>query len=101
VAATGDVRPILIAQPTLWHSEMTPELRELLWAGGVGSYFGGEESDYYTIEAVAEGIDVATRLPKNDSIFYDDMHFKEGGSQEVARLISTYLLSPEAPPLRR
>jgi hypothetical protein len=52
-------------------------------------------------EALAEGIDLATRLLKNDSIFYDDMHFNEGGSQEVARLISTYMLSPEAPPLRR
>jgi len=119
-ARQHDVRPILLTQPTLWHGEMEPGLRALLWAGGVGSYFGGKEADYYTIEALKEGIDqfnrrtlqlgrelgvecvdLAASLPKDESIFYDDMHFTEGGSKEVARLISIYLLSPDTPPLRR
>lgn len=114
------VRPILITQPTLWHADLDPHLRDLLWAGGVGSYFGGEDAEYYTVEALAEGIarfnertlrlcrelsveciDLARTLSRSAEVYYDDMHFNENGSQEVARLLSEHLLGPEAPPLRR
>ena len=49
-------RPVFLTQPTLWRDDLPPELRELLWCGGVGSYFGGRDADYYTVEALAEGM---------------------------------------------
>jgi len=97
------VVPVLVTQPALWREGLPDELRDRLWAGGVGSYFGGEEADYYSVEALAEAmarynrrlldscaalelacIDLASALPREADLFYDDVHFNEAGSRAVA-----------------
>jgi hypothetical protein len=47
-----------------------------------------------------ECLDLASLIPKNDSVFYDDVHFIEVGARLVAEDIVTYLLSkpPFQPP---
>jgi hypothetical protein len=32
-------------------------------------------------------------LPKDLTVFYDDVHFNDGGSERVAEIVSAYLLA--------
>lgn len=50
-------------------------------------------------ERNAECLDLASALPKDKSVFYDDVHFTEVGARLVAEEIATYLLSK--PPFQR
>jgi hypothetical protein len=40
-----------------------------------------------------ECYDLASFVPKDTSVFYDDAHFNESGARIIAQLISNYLLS--------
>ncbi len=101
------LRIILITQPTLWKQDLPQSEQDLLWFGCI------ENKDYlcYSPQALDDGmkkfnqkllevcdarqiecIDLASQLPKDTTIFYDDVHFNENGSKEVARVISDYLL---------
>jgi lysophospholipase L1-like esterase len=40
-----------------------------------------------------ECLDIAPRIPKNTSAFFDDMHFNEAGSRLVARLVANHIAS--------
>jgi lysophospholipase L1-like esterase len=111
IAKKNNVRIVFMTQPTLWRAGLSPELRDLLWVGGIGDYQVNAGCDYYSIEALAEGmkmyndqllsicrsrnvecIDLAARLPKDTSVFYDDCHFNEAGAAQVADVLSQYLL---------
>ena len=110
IAEEYDVRVILMTQPTMWRPDLTPEEKELLLFG-----WSHQTGVYYTVEALLEGItayneqllmiceargveciDLATALPKDTTVFYDDVHFNERGADLVAETITDYLLE-EAP----
>ena len=40
----------------------------------------------------AECVDVAARLPKNQSIFWDDAHFTAEGARQIAEILAAFLL---------
>jgi lysophospholipase L1-like esterase len=111
IAREHGVRPIFLTQPTLWRADLEPELRQLTWMGGVGDYMHGVKTEYYTIEALAEGmalynevlrrfcerngveyVDLAALLPKDLSVFYDDCHFNESGARRVAEAVAARLV---------
>lgn len=113
VAAKHGTRVILLTQPTLWKVGLREELRDLLWMGFVGRQAGGD-GQYYSIDALERGmgvfnetllaicrdrkidcVDLASRLPKDTSVFYDDAHFNEGGARKVAEPLAAYLLDRE------
>jgi GDSL-like Lipase/Acylhydrolase family len=100
---------IFVTQPYLWRSGLSSEERSLLWAGGIGKYQEELGHEYYSIEALAEGlkrynetllrichiknvecIDLESQLSKDTSNFYDDMHFNESGSRNVATILGGY-----------
>jgi hypothetical protein len=100
------VRPILVTQPTLWRSGMTQEELDLLWMGGIGSFQLGKGHQYYsaaTLNTIMQQynetlldvcriraidcIDLAGSLPKDTTVFYDDVHFNETGAQQVAAVL--------------
>lgn len=104
---------LLMTQPSMWRSDLTAAELELLWWGGVGPNFmdEGARSEYYSVEALAEGIrlynetlleqcavlgalcfDLAARLPKDTSVFYDGVHFNEGGAALVAELVADFIV---------
>ena len=39
-----------------------------------------------------ECIDLESSLPKDTTVFYDDVHFNVSGSRKVAEIVSNYLL---------
>jgi len=107
MAQAASVRIIFVTQPFMWKPGMTTEERKLLWMGWIESLKAGR---YYSADALAEGmdrynrvlmevcrergvecIDLAGRLPKDTTIFFDDVHFNENGSLRTADVIYRYL----------
>ena len=84
--------------------------------GNVGRIvFKPGRNDYYAVEPLAQGmasfnetliricqeravecVDLASALPKDATIFYDDAHFNENGARRVAEILAAYL--GERPP---
>lgn len=105
------VRPLLVTQPTMWTTDLAPELDELLWFGGVGDFMEQEGCEYYTVGALAEGmrrynevllevargrgvdvLDVTELLPRDTRSFFDDCHFNEEGAARMGELVAGHLL---------
>jgi len=117
-AKHSSVRILLVTQPTMWRRDLPPRLESLLWTGG-GPGFGWREPDfYYSAGALAEGmdeinralcrtcrerqvefLDLAAQVPRDATVFYDDVHFNESGARLVARILAEYLL--DRPPWRQ
>jgi hypothetical protein len=110
-AVDKNVRLIMMTQPSLWRKDLDPSEISMLWAGGLGDFFSTKKTEYYSIEALEKGlitynekleevaaargvevIDLAEALPKDRSVFYDDMHFNLRGAEKVASLVAGYLL---------
>lgn len=111
LAKERGARPIFLTQPTMWRADLEPELRKLVWMGGLGDYMRRGASDYYAVEALAEGVarynDVLRRVcrendvelidldvlqPIDLSLLYDDCHFNESGSRRLTAVVVDYLL---------
>jgi len=107
-------RPVFITQPTIWRAGLPDKANDLLWYGGIGNFQAERVKEYYSVEALADAmsmynntllrvceerevecIDLASLLPKDTSVFYDDCHFHENGAWLVAEAISHYLLQRE------
>lgn len=110
LAAARHVRLIFMTQPTIWRPDLPPDVESLLWFGGIGNFQLGESRDYYTVAALERGmaayndallevcrqrgvecLDLARRLPKDLTSFYDDVHFNESGAARVAEAVAEYL----------
>jgi len=119
LARTRGVRVVLVTQPTLWRAGLSDGELALLWGGGPPFYALREGADYYSVEALAEGmarynrallrvcaqhdalcIDAASELPRTTEVFFDDAHFTEAGSARLAELIAQRLLADERLSLR-
>ncbi len=107
--ATG-ARLIFLTQPTLWKDGLTAEEEASLWMGGPRFDRMASDSAFYSVRALADGmwrynetllgvcrergvecIDVASRLPRDGVVFWDDAHFTVEGSRRLAQLVSDYL----------
>ena len=111
VARRKAVRLILVTQPTMWRTDLPPELQARLWLGGVGDFMNVQGQPYYSVRALTEAltlyndrmrkvcaatrtecIDLAAQLPQDTRAFYDDVHFNENGARLVADIVATRLL---------
>ena len=110
LAKEKKVRLIFITQPYLWRFDLTQAEKNMLWLGGVGEFQSEAGHEYYSVGSLAAGmfqfndvllsvckdkkvecIDLAPYITKTTKVFYDDVHFTEYGSVEVATLISDHL----------
>jgi hypothetical protein len=108
-------RCVFLTQPSIWRPGLTPEELKLLWAGRVGSFTHptgfiapedlGRAMDAYNQVLLdvchshgLECFDLAARIPKDTTAFYDDVHYNEEGARMVARNVEGYLLT--RPPFR-
>lgn len=104
------VRCLFLTQPSLWRPDLPPAEQRLLWFGWVGRF--DDPKGYITVADGARAInaynealldvcrsnrlecfDLAARVPKDSSVFFDDFHFNENGACIVARLLVDYLRS--------
>ena len=118
VADEQGTRLVLLTQPTLWRADLNAEEEAAIWLGGTGDFQEVPGQAYFTAGALqtamdaydqtllevcaagpAECFDLAAVLPKDLSIFYDDVHFTELGSRLVAEHLAEYFgsLPPYAP----
>ncbi|WP_298419120.1 SGNH/GDSL hydrolase family protein [uncultured Kordia sp.] len=107
MAKQRNIEVVFMTQATLWQSGLAPELEKLLLLSG----FQNNES-FYSTEALSKGmnlfnkrlqnickknnvscIDLATKLPKNTTVFYDDLHFNESGAKLVSDIVYTFLIT--------
>jgi lysophospholipase L1-like esterase len=104
------VRLVLVNQACMWRADLPDELRKLLWMGGVGDYQRVAGAEYYSVAALARGmqsynramaelaaerglelVDLDAALPKDTHAFYDDVHLNEAGARSAAETIVSYL----------
>lgn len=109
LAKERGARIVFLTQPTIWRKDLSPEERDLIWMGGVGRYYAESGHEYYSVEALTDGmkmfndtlrevciqnnieyVDLAAVIPKDTTAFYDDCHFNESGARMVALEISDY-----------
>ncbi len=110
------VRCVFMTQPSLWRSDLTPQAQSLLLFGWVGPPFHprghvsmpdleiGLNSYNQVMIQVCQGsrvecVDLASVLPKDGSVFYDDVHFTEEGARLTADAVASYIL--KQPPFQR
>ncbi len=111
-AEKQDIRLVLINQSALYKDTMTAYENSLLWMGGVGNFQSEPNQAYYSAKALRQAlelynqrlqkfcaanpyikyIDLATQLPRDTSVFYDDCHFNESGARKVAGIISEQII---------
>ena len=104
-AERRDTDVVLMTQPSLYRPDLSPTLLELLWYGQVAG------NEYYSVDALATALgrynetllavcatarigclDLDAKLPKDTTVFYDDVHFNEAGARQVAMRVVAYLL---------
>src|SRR5690606_16482325 len=114
LCADHGARPLFLTQPCLWREDLAPEDEALLWMGGVGDYqrepgaaccparalaegLGryNEELAAACAEAGADCLDLAALLPRDRTVFYDDVHFNEHGARLVADRVAEALSGSE------
>jgi lysophospholipase L1-like esterase len=93
---------ILLTQPTLYRKDLPEDLQRLLWMNNsIGAYsvaalaemmdaFNQTMRDVCREEGV-DCIDLAAKLPRDTTVFYDDCHFNISGCDKVARIITDFL----------
>jgi lysophospholipase L1-like esterase len=115
IAQRAGVDVLLMTQPVLWRAGLSDEDQKLLWGGGppLGRFRKG--ADYYSVEALADGmqryndtllgvceargihcLDLASVIPRTTEVFYDDAHFTDSGSELVSEAIAAHLLERES-----
>jgi len=105
------IKLVLINQATLYKDSMNELENNLLWMGGIGEFQHEKHHAYYSAKALNKAmllyndrmktfcathphtklIDLASQLPKDTSVFYDDCHFNENGARKVAKIISRFI----------
>src|ERR1043166_6356455 len=119
LARQKSVRVVFVTQPYMWRPGLAPELNDLLWMGGIGNFQEEGGKEYYSVEALANGmelynqtllktcrdrgaecVDAAALVPKDTTAFYDDVHLNEGGARRLAEILSDYLTRAGFAPTR-
>ena len=97
---------IFVNQAAFWRDSMSINEQAKLWMGGIGNFQETSGHNYYTTHALRKGlmlynerlakvcrdrkvsyIDIDSRLPHTEEVFYDDCHFNEAGAEMVGKSI--------------
>jgi lysophospholipase L1-like esterase len=112
-ARAKGVDVVFLTQPSLWRRQhLTPAEDRLLWLGGTGPFQDTPGQAYYSVPALAQAMarynqvtlevcraqglncfDLATAVPADTTMLYDDVHFTEAGSALVGELVAKHLRS--------
>jgi hypothetical protein len=117
LAAAAGAQVVFVTQPSAWRQRMTDAEQRRLWFGWVGADWASARA-YYTPGALSRAqaaynqtlldvcrargltcVDAARLLPNDSTVFIDDVHFTERGSQRLAEALIAALR--DRPPFRR
>ncbi len=109
-AQAAGARLIFLTQPTLWREGLSAEEEASLWMGGPRFDRLGPGAQFHSVRALADGmarynqalldvcrergvecIDVASQLPRDGALFWDDAHLTVEGSRRQAQIVAGYL----------
>jgi lysophospholipase L1-like esterase len=112
IAAAHSVRLIFLTQPTIFREDLPARETDMLITGRVAHPQSKGSTEYYSVRVLAgamarynhvtlevcrtrgvECIDLAAKLPKDLSVFYDDEHFNDRGARMVAEIVSDHLFT--------
>jgi hypothetical protein len=101
---------VFVTQPAMWRAELPAGLESLLWSGEKDPARPPPGPGFYSPAALARGLetfnarlldvcrargltclDLASLLPPDTTVFYDDMHFNESGARKVAAAMVPFL----------
>lgn len=97
-----DQKVLMLTQPTLYRKDMPEPLRKLLWNHVHEKMAYSEETLAHLVNAYnramievcrdegVDCIDLASLLPKDTSVFYDDFHFNSSGCEKIATILTRY-----------
>jgi lysophospholipase L1-like esterase len=100
---------IFMTQPSLWQADMPPELERLVAATpGAGASFRYATGDLAALmdayndvlrtevagEPLAHLVDLARLLPKDDTAFFDEVHFTDAVQGRIADVLFSALRQP-------
>ena len=99
---------LFVTQPTMWRPELPKELDDLLWeqtddAAYTTPILTEMMAAYNQVmldvckETSTPCLDLASQLPADTTVFYDDCHFNDAGCDKVARAIAESLLPQLTP----
>jgi lysophospholipase L1-like esterase len=110
MAKAESIRLICMTFPSIYREDLTEQERALLWGGPTDE----TQEKYYSVRVLMERakqinsktidvcqsqgvecIDLANLLPKDTTVFYDDLHYNESGAQLIAQAIFEYLSDTE------
>src|SRR5262245_13091049 len=103
-AKTNHVRLVFVTAPSGWRERMSESEEKRLWFGWIGADWSRATS-YFTTGSLAramtiynsalletcrergvECVDAASFVPRDSTMFYDDVHFTEAGSARLAEI---------------
>jgi len=93
---------VFVTQPSLYRADLTDAEKSLLWQCSPKGTFLPQTlqmiQDRYNAALIdackkerVDCIDLASMLPKDTTIFYDDFHFNLGGCRKVAAIVADQL----------
>jgi len=105
ISRKKNVRLLLLTQPSVWKENMSPTEEKNLWM--TTDLKGNSYSSMimaYLMEAYNHELleickrnqdiycfDLASKIPKNMTCFYDDVHFNEGGAKKAAEETAIFI----------
>lgn len=111
IAQKKSVKVVFITHSSLWKDQMSDEENNLLWMGGVGDFQNKQGQPYYSPRILdiilneynktmlevckkrdIKCLDLAKELVKDVSFYYDDAHYNDKGSAQVATLVYNFLI---------
>jgi lysophospholipase L1-like esterase len=111
-ARRAGVELMFLTQPVLWKPKMSPAEESILWLGGTGKFQEEPGHAYYSPKALSEAmsqynavtlsvcrqnglscLDLASLLPADTAMYYDDVHFTEAGAATIGRSLAAHLRS--------
>jgi hypothetical protein len=102
------VKLVMMTQPTIWCKDLSKDLQDLIYINSGQHIFGlaaleemmqafNDTMVRVCGERGIDCIDLASQLPKDTSVFYDDAHFNIPGCEKVANVVSEFFLAKYAP----
>jgi hypothetical protein len=97
-------RLVLLTQPAIYRKDLPQELERLTWSptreGAYTTAVRQQLMDAFNRTMMEVGkqqgidcVDLATALPKDATVFFDDVHFTDAGCEKVANIVSDYFVA--------
>lgn len=109
-ARENEAQVLFMTQPSIWRPDLSPEEDARLWLGGIGPFQDVPGQPYYSPRALAAALDqynratldvcaeldlpcldLAPLIPRDTTMFWDDVHLTTAGAALIGRSLAQHL----------